>query len=136
MIVFTLRCDAAHEFEGWFRDGATFERQEKAGKVACPHCGSKRVEKAPMAPRVRKSSEPKATPSPAQLRAALVALRQHIEQNCDNVGPRFAEEARRIHYGETEPHGIYGESSDEEAEALAEEGIAVARLPWIQPPDA
>jgi hypothetical protein len=135
MIVFTLRCESAHEFEGWFRDGAAFERQAAAQEVACPHCGSHHVEKAPMAPRVRKSSE-KATPSPAQLRAALVALRQHVEQHCENVGERFAEEARRIHYGETEPHGIYGDSSDAEAEALAEEGIAVARLPWIQNTDA
>src|SRR5476649_1842787 len=105
MILFALRCAADHEFEGWFRDGATFDRQSAAGKIACPHCGDKSVTKAPMAPRVARSRDADA-PSPAQIRTALQELRRHIEANCDYVGERFAEEARRIHYGESDPRGI------------------------------
>jgi hypothetical protein len=136
MILFTLRCAAEHEFEGWFRDGATYEKQAKAGVIVCPHCGDGRIEKAPMAPRVMKSTEKSPAPTPAQVRAALVELRQRIEKSCDYVGPRFAEEARKIHYGEVEAKGIYGESTAEEAKALDEEGIAVGRIPWIPLGDA
>jgi hypothetical protein len=74
--------------------------------------------------------------SPAQLRAALVELRRQVETNCDYVGERFAEEARKIHYGEADPHGIYGEASAEESRELTEEGIEVGRIPWISPTDA
>jgi hypothetical protein len=135
MIHFSLRCAKGHEFEGWFRDGVTYEKQAKAGKIACPQCGATRIEKAPMAPRVARSSG-KAATSPAEMRRALVALRRHVETNCDYVGPRFAEEARRIHYGEAPAKAIYGESSDEEAKALTEEGISVGRIPWVPIEDA
>jgi hypothetical protein len=135
MIHFSLRCNAKHEFEGWFRDGATFDKQAKRGQVTCPTCGTGKIEKAPMAPRLARSAK---TPdlSPTEVRKALVELRQHVEKNCDYVGPRFAEEARRIHYGETKAKGIYGESTPDEAKALAEEGIEVARIPWVPPTDA
>jgi hypothetical protein len=89
------------------------------------------VEKAVMAPRLGRSKEAKPPMSPAQMRAALVELRRQVESNCDYVGGRFAEEARRIHYGETDPRGIYGEASDEESRALSEEGIQFGRVPWI-----
>jgi hypothetical protein len=135
MIHFTLRCAEDHEFEGWFRDGASFETQSEAGEIACPHCGSAKIEKAPMAPRLARSAKAPDV-SPAEMRQALTALRRHVEASCDYVGPRFAEEARRMHYGETKPKGIYGESSPDEAKALAEEGIAVARIPWIPNTDA
>jgi hypothetical protein len=135
MIHFSLRCEAKHEFEGWFRDGATFEKQAKRGQVTCPTCGTGKIEKAPMAPRLARSSK---TPdiSPTEIRKALVELRHHVEKNCDYVGPRFAEEARRIHYGETAAKGIYGESTADEAKSLAEEGIEFARIPWVPPTDA
>ena len=132
MILFTLRCGAGHEFEAWFQDGAGFEAQQAAGEIACPHCGDVKVEKAVMAPNIARSREARPPMSPAQLRAALVELRRGIEQHCDYVGERFAEEARRIHYGEADPHGIYGEASPNEAQELAEEGIRVGRIPWIQ----
>ena len=132
MILFTLRCASGHEFEAWFRDGEGFEAQQKASEIACPHCGDLQVEKAVMAPNISRSRERKAPISPAQMRAALVELRRQIETNCDYVGPRFAEEARRIHYGEADPHGIYGEASNEESRALADEGIEFGRIPWIQ----
>lgn len=136
MILFALRCAADHEFEGWFRDGTMFDKQSAAGKITCPHCGDNGVTKAPMAPRVARSRKAEAAPSPAQLRKALQDLRRHVETNCDYVGERFAEEARRIHYGETDPRGIYGETSPEDAAGLAEEGIEVSRIPWLPRSDA
>ena len=133
MILFTLRCSSDHEFEAWFRDGDAYEAQQQAGEIACPHCGDAQVEKAPMAPNIGRSREVKGpTVSPAQMRAMLTALRQQVEQNCDYVGERFAEEARRIHYGEADPHGIYGEATTEESQALTEEGIEFGQIPWMQ----
>ncbi|MGO8916384.1 MAG: DUF1178 family protein [Stellaceae bacterium] len=139
MILFKLRCAAEHEFEAWFRDGATYERQAQRGLIACPDCASNVIEKAPMAPRLARSaaaSEPKAPPSPDQLRQMLQQLRRQVETHCDNVGERFAEEARRIHSGESEARGIYGEASEAEARALADDGIEVARIPWVPSSDA
>ena len=133
MIHFTLRCDAGHEFEAWFRDSDGFEAQQRAGEIACPECGVTAVEKALMAPRIGRSREVKQQgPSPAQMRAALIELRRMVEANCDYVGERFAEEARKIHYGEVDPHGIYGEASADESQALTEEGIEFGQIPWVQ----
>jgi hypothetical protein len=136
MILFSLRCAAGHEFEGWFRDGDGFDAQQKAGEVACPECGDTQIEKAVMAPRIGRSREKALPISPAQMRAALTELRRQVETNCDYVGERFAEEARRIHYREVDPHGIYGEASADESRELAEEGITFGRVPWISPTDA
>lgn len=135
MIRFTLRCTAGHEFEGWFRSGDGFEAQHRDGGVACPHCGDTAVEKAPMAPNIGRAHD-RRMPTPAQMRATLIELRRQVETNCDYVGERFAEEARRIHYGEVGPHGIYGEATEEESHELSEEGIAVGRIPWVSPTDA
>ena len=133
MILFTLRCASDHEFEAWFRDGDTYEAQQAAGEIACPHCGDTGVEKAIMAPNIGRSRDRKGPPiSPVQMRQMLVALRQQVEQNCDYVGERFAEEARRIHYGEVDPKGIYGEATSEESEALRDEGIEFGQIPWVQ----
>ena len=151
MIVFDLKCRRDHVFEAWFPDSASFADQAEAGKVVCPVCGSRKVAKALMAPAVLKGSgqdkpmpragraaenEGVAAAQPdsdkaAELRSMLRELRKHVEANCDYVGPQFAEEARKIHYGETDPRGIYGETSDEEAKALEDEGIEVARVPWL-----
>jgi hypothetical protein len=136
MILFTLRCAHSHEFEGWFRDGDRFEAQQRAGEIACPECGDTSVEKAVMAPRVGRSREAMPSMSPAQFRAALVEMRRQIETNCDYVGARFAEEARRIHYGEIDAHSIYGEASEDESRELADEGISFGRIPWIPTPDS
>ncbi len=136
MIVFTLRCTSGHEFEAWFRDGEAFETQREGGEIACPRCGDAAVEKAVMAPRLARSRETAPTISPERLRAALLELRRQVEANCDYVGDRFAEEARRIHYGETDPHGIYGEATAEESRGLAEEGIPFGRVPWVVPTDS
>ena len=136
MILFTLRCASGHEFEGWFRDGDGFAAQQEAGEIACPKCGDAQVEKAVMAPRIGRSRDNTSAMSPAQMRAALVEMRRQVETNCDYVGERFAEEARRIHYREVDPHGIYGEATSEESRELAEEGIAFGRIPWIPTTDA
>src|SRR5829696_2160418 len=131
MILFTLRCTSGHEFEAWFRDGDGFEAQQKASEIACPDCGDTQVEKALMAPNIARSRKNSPPNSPAQMRAALVELRRQVETNCDYVGERFAEEARKIHYGEADPHAIYGEATTEESRELTEEGIAFGRIPWV-----
>jgi hypothetical protein len=133
MILFTLRCTSSHQFEAWFRDGEAFEAQQQAGEIACPHCGDSQVEKALMAPHIGRSRQRSGPPvTPTQMKAMLIAMRRQVEQNCDYVGERFAEEARRIHHGEVDPHGIYGEATKEESQTLAEEGIEFGRIPWIQ----
>jgi hypothetical protein len=147
MIHYQLRCASGHEFDGWFKDSGGFEMQAASGFLSCPSCGSIEVERALMMPGIpRKGRElvpaPDAVPEgpaglpaaggmmPDSVRAALHKLREEVEKNCDYVGADFAEEARRIHNGEATPRGIYGESTDEEAEALEEEGISFARIPW------
>jgi hypothetical protein len=159
MILYRLRCSNGHEFEGWFKDSKTYERQEKKSLVGCAVCGDAKVARAIMSPRIGKGGKavevevpaapaPAPVPSPEQqvaqqkmaaiarhmpkeLREALLKVRAEVEKNCEHVGDKFAEEARKIHYGESDKRGIYGETSEEEAEALAEEGIEFGRLPWI-----
>lgn len=130
MIVYNLRCRNAHEFEGWFRDSTAFDEQQKGGALTCPVCDSRKVEKAIMAPAVAgtKKSAPSETDA-RQLRQFMTGLRQYVQNNADYVGPNFAEEARKIHYGETEHRHIYGEATLEEAKELVEEGVDVAPLP-------
>jgi hypothetical protein len=141
MILFDLICKANHVFEAWFRDGATYERQSAAGGIACPVCGETRVAKAPMAPRVvaRHSGEAAAPKLPdgeaaltRELYKELARLYEHIENSCDYVGDRFPDEARKIHYGESERRSIFGEASEDETRALLEEGVGVFRLPWVR----
>ncbi|MCH8110774.1 MAG: DUF1178 family protein [Proteobacteria bacterium] len=154
MIVFDLKCANDHPFEGWFADSGTFAEQQKAGEVVCPLCGDTQVGKALMTPNVRtgkgrpEQAAPASArgpgnstggPSPAtkgdyeqtaKLLQAMKKLRGEVEKNCDYVGKKFAEEARKIHYGEVEQHNIYGETSAEEAQALNEEGVEFGVLPW------
>jgi len=131
MIKYDLKCRRGHLFEAWFRDSAAYDEQVEANKVACPDCGARKVEKAVMAPRLSKGGDSKGTEKAIEMRQALAELRAKVEADCDYVGPQFAEEARRIHYGEAEARGIYGETSSDEAEALAEEGVPFARIPWL-----
>ena len=136
MILFDLKCGKGHVFEAWFRDGGTAERQIAGRRVSCPDCGATKVAKAPMAPRIGKTAPFSAAQremavKAAEFRKGLKELRAKVEANCDYVGGQFAEEARKIHYGETEERGIYGETSDDEARDLAEEGVPFARIPWL-----
>jgi len=136
MILYQLKCGAGHQFEAWFRDAGAYDSQSANGEVACPLCGNSDVTKVPMAPYVAKggtrseSMEEKANEVAQQIFQAAERLRRHVEENCDDVGDRFAEEARRIHYGEAEERGIYGTASDDEATDLAEEGIEFHRVRW------
>jgi hypothetical protein len=135
MIRYTLRCDRDHAFEAWFRASADYDRAAAAGENVCPVCGSATVEKAPMAPTVKGARHDDtvtlAAPDPRRqaMRKALVELRKKVTENAEYVGDRFAEDARKIHYDEVEPRGIYGEATGEEASALAEEGIEFHPLP-------
>ena len=132
MILFNVRCADGHDFDAWFRDGAAWEQRD-AGAVSCPVCGCIKVSKAPMAPRIgRNRGEAALTASQmSQLAQQLNGLRKAIEKKCDYVGDQFAEEARKIHYGETKPRDIYGEASLAEARELQEEGVVFQRLPML-----
>ena len=131
MIVYSLRCKNGHEFEGWFRDSASFDVQSGDGSLLCPTCNSRKVEKAIMAPAVsgtKKSARAKAAEA-RQMRQFATGLRKYVQEHADYVGTNFAEEARKIHYGETADRHIYGEATHKEAQELVEEGIDVAALP-------
>jgi len=138
MILFELKCGQAHTFEAWFRNGETYDRQAAEGAIACPTCGDNRIVKAPMAPRISKNTAKaqEAQALQAELLKQLRELRQQVETNADYVGEKFAEEARRIHYGEAESRAIYGEATREETAELEDEGIPVARIPWVPNPDS
>ena len=161
MIHYQLHCNAAHAFDGWFSDSAGFERQAENGLIACPVCADTKITRALMAPGIPRKGRHEVTrhevagheetgtepvPAPAQpaaggvipdaVRAALQKLRAEVEAHCDYVGSDFAEEARRIHHGESKARGIYGESTLEEAESLADEGINIAQIPWVPRTDS
>jgi hypothetical protein len=153
MILYKLRCKRGHEFEAWFAGSAAFDKQEKRGQLSCPNCGTSNVAKALMAPSVvkrskRKSAARKPEDKPAavaeaskpetqrvaahrELAAAMRKLRAEIESKSEYVGPRFSEEARKIHYEEAPARGIHGEATSDEAKALKEEGIEFYPLPIL-----
>ena len=131
MIRYALICDHEHEFDGWFSSSAAFDEQAAHGDVSCPQCLSVNLRKGLMAPSVSgtKKSKPRAVPDATKMIEMMTALRTHVESNFDNVGDQFAEMARRIHYEEEAPRGIYGQVTADEARELIEEGIDVAPLP-------
>jgi hypothetical protein len=153
MIRYNLRCERGHAFESWFQSSSAYESQEKRKLVNCPSCGSAKVERAIMAPQIvskkgRDSAVPAPVAAPAtdvtapastplmmaqerELRAKLKELRDHIVKNADNVGERFPNEARKMHYGDIEHRPIYGEASPEEARSLIDEGVEVSPLPVL-----
>ncbi|WP_137391819.1 DUF1178 family protein [Rhodoligotrophos defluvii] len=140
MIRYDLVCGEGHEFDGWFANSETFEKQAAAKLIDCPHCGDTAVSKAIMAPRINRAGEaekgkqaepPTAPPEMAELITLLRRIKRHVLENAENVGERFAEEARKIHYDEAERRSIYGEASAEDARALLEEGIEIHALPVL-----
>ena len=149
MIRYALVCDKGHDFESWFADSAAYDKQAKRKLIACPHCGSAKIEKTMMTPRLsaaRKREAPaerqaapaadKAavamlSPQEQEMRAKLKELREQLTKNADHVGAKFPEEARKMHYGEIEHRSIYGEASPDEAKSLAEEGIEFHPLPVL-----
>jgi hypothetical protein len=155
MIRYALVCNRGHEFESWFQDSVAYDRQAKRALVSCPQCGSTKVEKAIMAPRLSTPAKTQrtpietpaaaadvATPVPAapvamispqeqEFRTKLKELHDHLTKNADNVGVKFPEEARKMHYGEIEHRSIYGVASPEEAQELSEEGVEFHPLPVL-----
>ncbi len=159
MIRYALVCDRKHDFEAWFQSSADYDKQRKRALVSCPACGSTEIEKAIMAPALGRASKrrdaamvsnapaaPAAEPAQAvaeaapvamlspqekEFRAKLKELRDHLTKNADNVGKKFSEEARKMHYGEIEHRSIYGEASPDDARALHEEGIEFHPLPVL-----
>ena len=136
MIKFSLLCERDHEFEAWFRSNDDFDAQRKRGLVECPACSSKEISKALMAPAVSTSrkQEKMALAMNArqrQLMAEMKTLADKVKENADYVGDKFAEEARKIHYGETEARGIYGEASPDEARGLVEDGVPFLPIPVL-----
>lgn len=133
MILFQLRCANEHHFEGWFRDNVTYDAQAAAGEIACPVCGDSHVAKAIMAPRLNKATGQALDAKDAgrEMRRLLGELRRKIEDSCDYVGDKFADEARKIHYGDSEARPIYGEATPDETRELDDEGVAVHLIPWV-----
>ena len=150
MIRYALRCERGHAFDSWFQSSAAYDSQHKRGLVACPVCESTKVDKAIMAPRVVRKGKSRSTPEPVaapaedaaptslvmaprerELVAKLRELRDNVLKNADNVGNKFPEEARKMHYGDIEHRAIYGEATTEEARALIDEGVEVAPLPVL-----
>ena len=157
MIRYALICQQGHRFESWFQDSAAYVKQTKRGLVGCPYCGSAKVVKANMAPRLSAAAKkrgrtieapeaaPEATAPPVppsapvamispqeqEIRSKLKEIRDHLVKNADNVGAKFPEEARKMHYGEIEHRSIYGVASPEEAKELSEDGIEFHPLPSL-----
>ncbi len=151
MIRYALACADGHAFESWFPNSSAYDKQRKRGLIACPVCGSAKVDKAIMAPRLKRTDKPSAaapaaetpatpeapapvalmSPQEREFRAKLKELREHVTRNAENVGARFPDEARKIHYGESEKRSIYGEASPQDAKALLEEGVEFHPLPTL-----
>jgi hypothetical protein len=141
MIIFDLKCaPQGHVFEAWFGSSEDYEAQKARGLVSCPLCGTAEVEKAPMAPRVGAKGNRQGGPPPEQIKALLASMAEAQKQmleTSEHVGPRFADEARAIHLGESEARSIHGQATPEQADELREEGIPVAPLPFpLIPPEA
>jgi hypothetical protein len=156
MIRYSLVCEKKHDFEIWFKNSADYDKQSKRGLVTCPECGSAKVEKALMVPSLGRGTkkgksapapeapapdtaaptEPKApvammSPAEQEFRTKLKELRDHLTKNAENVGAKFPDEARKMHYGEKEHRSIYGEASPQEAKELLEEGVELHPLPVL-----
>jgi len=134
VIHYTLVCDNSHKFDGWFASASAYDTQKTRGLVTCPVCTSASVDKAIMAPAVSRAGSDKVAlsaghPMHAQLRAAMLELRNKVTAEADYVGDRFAEEARKIHFKEVDQRGIYGEATREEVTALLEDGVDFLPLP-------
>lgn len=139
MIVYDLKCAKEHVFEGWFASSEAYEKQRQSGEIACPHCSSREVTKAAMAPNISVPNQKRQGDIPAMpphLQEMVKKMQEHVRSNFDYVGAQFPEEARKIHYNEVPEKAIYGESTLEEARDLLEEGIDIMPLPAIQREDA
>jgi hypothetical protein len=149
MILYDLRCSQGHKFEAWFKDSGSYDKQAKRGDVECPVCFDTSVEKAIMAPRLSSStrkkglehdtpisrgphSDERASEVAREILDAVGKVQRHVEENCDYVGDKFADEARAIHHGDSEERGIYGEATKSEVEDLLDEDIPVMPVPGMK----
>lgn len=132
MILYDVICSNDHVFEAWFASSEAFGEQRGKGDIACPICGDTDVGKALMAPNISARKERSAAQATEAAEAVkfLYRMREHIEEHCDYVGDKFAEEARKIHHEEVEKRDIYGEATAEEAERLRDEGVDFGEMPW------
>ena len=136
MISFNLKCNNGHEFEAWFKDSQAFETQKEAGLLTCAICNSPHVEKGLSAPNISTGRQKELSQQELQrqflqkAQQEISKIRREVEKNYENVGDKFATEARKIHYGEVEKKNIYGKATQEEVKELSEEGVEVAALPW------
>ena len=141
MIKYDLKCKFEHVFEGWFPSSDGFEKQAKEGLIECPVCGDSQINRALMAPAVKRTKTKKSSKSKyikvkeADLYSKLRTLRNQVENNTEDVGDRFAEEARSIYIGESDKKAIRGTTSEEEASDLEEEGVPFVRIPWVDKTD-
>ncbi|WEJ33763.1 DUF1178 family protein [Devosia sp. SD17-2] len=136
MIQYSLQCAKGHSFDAWFKNAAAYDEQKARGIVSCAVCGDGQVEKAPMAPAVARTDHERRTvaavhPEAAKIREMLREYRRKVMSEADNVGDRFAEEARKIHFEEVEARGIYGQASQDEIAALIEDGVNFMPLPDV-----
>ena len=143
MILFDLKCDKDHKFEAWFASTDNYEKQLKKMLIVCPYCGSTKIQKSLMAPNInikygsKKNVRKNKTDSyQRKLENKIKKFKKFIVENTDNVGNNFAEEARKIYYGETKSRPIRGESTEKETKELVEEGIPISKLPWQTKEDA
>ena len=143
MILFDLKCDKDHKFEARFASSSNYEDQLKNKLIVCPYCNSTKIEKSLMAPNINtkgssknNKKDNKKVISQQKLVNQIKKFRKFIEKNTDNVGKNFAEEARKIYYGETKSRPIRGESTENETQELVEEGIPFSKLPWQTKEDA
>ncbi len=143
MILFDLKCENDHQFEAWFPSNSKYDEQIKRKLVSCPYCNTKKVKKSLMAPNLNLANSTKKgikenekKPSKYELEKQIKKFKKYIEKNTENVGKNFAEEARKIYYGEKSSRSIRGETSDKEAKELVEEGIPFSKLPWTNKEDA
>jgi hypothetical protein len=141
MIVYNLACDNAHRFEGWFTSAEDFDLQSNDGLVSCPVCGSVEIVRQPSAPYLSKRGPQQADEQPQPVTAQLVDMMrrkflEHVVSKSEDVGQRFPEEARRIHYKEAPVRSIRGQASRREVDELRDEGIEVLSIPGPPvPPD-
>ena len=136
MIQYSLQCSQGHRYEAWFKNAAAYDEQQARGIVTCAQCGDAHVEKAPMAPNVARTDSERvplsaAHPDAARIRDMLRQYRSKVMSEAENVGPRFAEEARKIHFEEVEARGIYGEATRDEVAGLIEDGVEFLPLPDV-----
>ena len=136
MIKYKLKCDSNHDFDSWFSSSQDYEKLKRKKLLNCPECNSSSIQKTIMSPNLSYNKsvqkDKKSAKFQKELKTKIKSLQKYIEKNCDNVGNKFAQEARKIHYDDKRSRGIYGTASSDQMKELTEEGIEVSSIPWIE----